>query len=483
MKILFVAAEVAPIAKVGGLADVVEALPKALVAAGHDVRVLIPKYAAVASQRLPQRGRRGPFLVRWQQQGVPVRVEETRLPGTDLPLYLLDSPPHFAVFHGVYFQGATSEDTRHELERFTFFAWAVASLLPTLGWRPDVVHCHDWHAAGVAVFGPIINPAFPPTVLTIHNLQNQGRWEAGEIFDWLGLAGNEHPGLAQRDNLDNFNFLQQGIWAARAVNTVSPTYAHEILTPEYGEGLEDDLRSRPGGVRGILNGIDTEIFNPATDRTLAARYSSTSVGVAKEQNKAALQSSFGWPVDGRRFLIGSVGRLTPQKGYDLLVALADALHQRPVQVVLLGTGLSELEVQLRQWAARSPSRVRVQIGFDPQLAQRIYAGADAFLMPSRFEPCGLGQMIAMRYGTLPIVRATGGLRDTVIDLITSPDSGTGFRFIPFSSGALLQAIDDAAAVYRQAPVWQAAVKRALAQDFSWRRSARDYLHLYAQVKG
>ncbi len=489
-RILFVAAEVAPIIKVGGLADVVGSLPKALHAAGHDVRIVIPKYDVIDARRFPSQPIQSGLPVTWQGRQVVVNLNAGRLPATDIPVYFLDCPKIFHAgevvpgLQGVYANTGDAGVLRQELQRFTFFSLAVATTLADWGWQPQIVHLHDWHTALVAAAGQIQRAhgrPFPPTLLTIHNLQNQGRWPAAEVWDWLGWAGQELPLLTRRDGFGNLNQLQLGILAADAVNTVSPTYAREILTLEYGAGLTEDLRGRPGGVTGILNGLDDN-FNPATDPALVSRYDRSSVTAGKAANKRALQQALGLPIDPSAFLLGLVGRLVPQKGIDLVAAIVPALTELSAQLVMLGTGLPATERLVIQAATGAPERVAVRIGFDAAVAEQVYAGADGFLMPSRFEPCGLGQMIAMRYGTLPVVRATGGLRDSVTDLTADPVTGTGFLFEPPTAAALDEALHRAAALYRQPQGWGAAVQRAMRKDFSWSRSAQAYLRLYDQIQ-
>lgn len=489
-RVLFAAAEVAPIIKIGGLADVVGSLPKALRAAGHDVRIVIPSYQVIDHHKFPSRLVQPEMMVGWQGRKIAVGLRQGTLPNTDIPVYFLDCPELFHAgqamrgLQGVYANSPDSELLRQEMQRFIFFSLAVATTLGNWEWQPDVVHIHDWHTALVTVVGKVLKKQgvkFPPTLLTIHNLQNQGRWSADEVFAWLGWSGREIPDLTKRDSFGNLNLLQLGVWAAEAVNTVSPTYAQEILTAEYGEGLAEDLQRRDGGVTGILNGLD-DGFDPRTDHSLASQYSLTNLSVGKAENKRVLQAAYGLPVDPKIFVLGLVGRLVPQKGIDLVGEIIPKLAELSAQLVILGTGLPDTEALIRRAAESAPDRVGLRIGFDLALGQQIYAGADAFLMPSRFEPCGLGQMIAMRYGTLPIVRATGGLRDSVTDVTAFPEAGTGFVFEPPTGDGLQEAISRAANLYRQPASWSTALQRAMAQDFSWSHSAVAYLRLYEKIQ-
>lgn len=471
-RVLFVSAEAAPLIKVGGLADVVGSLPSALVAAGVEARILIPKYGLIADQ-LPGLRVVASGSVPWQGRDEPVTIVEAVLPGTATPLYLLDAPSFFAD-GGVYYEHDQEHGARLAMQRFTFFPWAAAHLIHLLPWQPETLHCHDWHTATLPLFLELVGRPMP-TVLTIHNIEGQGRWQPDEISSWLGVASTASPLLGLRDSAGDFNALQVGIHGATALNTVSPTYAQELLRTEFGGGLERDLATRPGGVVGILNGIDQQRFDPNSDAALTTTYAVATVTAGKASNKHHLLQELGL-ADGPLF--GLVGRLTTQKGIDLVIDAAPDLVAAGGRLVMLGSGVPDIERQAESVAARYPDHVRVVVKFDAALAQRIYAAADFFLMPSRFEPCGLGQLIAMRYGTLPIVRDTGGLHDTVRDLAQS--DGTGFVFGPPTHEALRGALDRALQVFAQPDMMHAARIRAMAEDFSWERAARQYANLYAQ---
>lgn len=482
MKILFVVPELNPIVKVGGLGDVAGALPKALQALGHDVRLLIPDYAQIDHQRYPSHPQWSNLGVPWCGQTMPVSIDVGTLPESTVPVYYLRCPELFAQPNvgGVYLEKRVGAERILEMQRFVFFSWATSCLLPQLPWQPELVHCHDWTAAPVPTFLNVRHGRSPyATVLTIHNLQNQGVWSADEVWSWLGLTGNEHPLLALRDEWHNFNALQQGIHAADRVNTVSPHYAAEILTAAYGEHLTDDLRQRTDGIVGILNGIDVTVFDPATDPTLASTFTSATMVAGKQANRQALQATLQLPVRGP--LYGFVGRLTPQKGVDLILQALPDVFRRGGQAILLGTGWPDFEQQLTDLQRAFPDHLRAIIRFDATLAQRIYAASDYFLMPSKFEPCGLGQMIAMRYGTLPIVRDTGGLHDTVTDLTRDHRHGTGFVFSEYSLAAFSAALDASLRLYDQPDTVQAVAVRAMYQDFSWTTAATHYLELYEQA--
>lgn len=470
MNVLFVAAEVAPYVKTGGLADVAGALPAALRAAGHDVRVVMPRYRALRDQQIPMTG---PIGASFLPAGV--RAEEQRIWRAigDESLYFLDIPAAFerAAVYG------EPDDAR----RFILFARGVMDAMQHLrevdGWQPDVVHCHDWHAALVInylksyyayTFGHIA------TVFTIHNLAYQGQVHP----DVAQLAGLHEGGLVENGMgagiANSFNFMARGILFADVVSTVSPTYAREILGLEYGERLDGLLRSRQDRVTGILNGIDTAAFDPHTDRHLAAPYRAGDV-TGKAACKAALQQALGLEVNPARPVLGIVSRLVEQKGLELLHGVMPwLLRETDAQVVILGSGQQYLQEAFLRRAEQHPGRVAVRIGFDAALAQQIYAGSDAFLMPSRFEPCGLGQLIALRYGSVPIVRATGGLADTVRE----GPNGNGFVFHRYDTKDFGDAIWRALQCYRDSASWAIVRERGMREDHSWDTAAQQYAGVY-----
>ena len=479
MKILMVASEATPLIKVGGLADVVGALPSALAAAGHDVRIMLPRYGAFIEHGFGDVSTGQSVTVPWLGKKIVVEIFSGVLPGTATKLFTLHAPSMFPG--GAYVQEPSAEGFRAQMQRFTFFSWAAAHALQALDWQPDVVHCHDWHAAGVPVFSRVIGHPLAASVITIHNIESQGKWSARELFEWVGLAGTELPELARRDPAGDFNLLQQALLACDATTTVSPTYAHEILLPEYGFGLESTLATLPGGITGIVNGIDVGRFNPATDQSIAAPYSAETVTAGKQKNKAALEKLLHW-TSGPQPILGVVSRLTEQKGIDVLIDALPAWVAGGGRLVVLGTGQPEIEQQLVTASQTYPQSVAVRIGFDALAAQQIYAGSDFFAMPSKFEPCGLGQLIAMRYGTLPIVRDTGGLHDTVVDCVDDPADGTGFVFQEFQSDALHAALDHALQIWQKPDILTAVRQRAMRLDFSWAASAAAYLRVYANIK-
>ncbi|WP_309671490.1 glycogen synthase GlgA [Gemmatimonas sp.] len=471
MNVLFAAAEVAPLIKTGGLADVVGALPAALRRAGHDVRVVMPYFRELRERGIPVEGPIAASFVTIGERQEELRV--WRLAGSETPVYLLDIPAAFER-SAIYGEG---DDDR----RFILFARGVLALMQHLReveqWQVTVVHSHDWHAALIAnylktylayTFGHMA------TVFTIHNLAYQGQ----RSTKTLALAGLTEGGLPE-DSMGpgiagTFNFMARGILFNDVVTTVSPTYAQEIMTSEYGERLDGLLRAKRDRVAGILNGIDREVFDPSTDAHLAATFDVDDIA-GKAVCKAALQAEFGLPVAPDRPLLGIVSRLVEQKGLDLLDQVIPWILQRTdAQLVVLGSGNAHLQFVMQQHARAHPQRIAVRIGFDAALAQRIYAGSDAFLMPSRFEPCGLGQMIALRYGSVPIVRATGGLNDTVREGF----DGNGFRFHPYEAKHFADAIARALQVYRDPESWALLRARGMREDNSWDQAAQQYGGVY-----
>ena len=461
MRVLFVTPECAPFTKTGGLGDVSAALPAALRALGVDVRILLPAYteARIACPDVKERAR-------LRVLGYDVGILEGE------ECMLLDCAELYARPGGPY-QDAAGADWADNALRFGVLSRAAAllgSAASPLDWRPEIVHCNDWPTALTPVYLHA-EPRRAGTVMTVHNLAFQG------LFDAALLPALELPAAAfSIEGLEFYgrlSFLKGGLVYADGISTVSPTYAREIQGEELGCGLEGVLRGRRDALRGILNGIDITTWNPATDQRIAERYSWTSVE-RKSANKLALQRRLNLPEDASIPLFGAVCRFTHQKGVDLIAAAADDIARLPAQVCLLGNGDRELEAALAAAAARNPRSVAVAIGFNEDLAHLIEAGADAFLMPSRFEPCGLNQMYSQRYGTPPLARATGGLIDTVVD------GETGFLFERAESAALLQAVERASVAWRDTRRWREIQRRGMSRDFSWSGPARQYADLYAR---
>ena len=487
-----ISAEVAPFAKVGGLADVAGALPKALKDLGHDVRVVMPCYKMVESNPLyAVQDMMGPFPVPTRPNETEwAIVRRTSIPvtGGDIPVLLLGNVGTDGC--AGYFEGATESSKVYSLtpQPYAFFCRAVLEMLRQFEstWVPDVLHCNDWQSGLVPVYArafynSVPNIARAATVFTIHNLAYQGNFER---HDW--------PIVGLPDNLYNVNglefyggwsFMKGGLTFADRINTVSETYAREIQTPEYGCGLEGLMQTLTQSKRlyGILNGIDYEEYDPETDPRLPAHFS-TADPSGKRICKAALQTELKLIPNAKIPLIGLVSQLADQKGLDLIHQIMEQVLALPAQFVLLGKGDTFYERYFSELQARYPGQVHARIGFDIELAQRIYAGSDLFLMPSRFEPCGLGQMMALRYGTLPIVRATGGLADSIRGVHAgSSADGNGFVFEEYSSQALLHTVKEAVGMFDKPARWKKLVRRAMQSDFSWARSATRYEALFCEA--
>lgn len=476
-KVLFVTSEAYPLMKTGGLGDVSASLPAALHRLGHDVRVLMPAYA----EAVPPAGRLTRVATLDSPYG-PVGVLEGTLPNSDTPLWMVYCPVLFDRPGNPYL-GPDGRPWHDNADRFALLARVAAMIArgdDGLDWRADIVHCNDWQTALVpALLADTADR--PATVFTVHNLAYQGLFSYS-TFVALGLPA-ELWHFSQLEFHGRFAFIKGGLSFADRITTVSPTYAREIQTPEYGCGLDGLLRHRKAVLSGILNGVDTEEWNPAHDPHLAKPYTARRLG-DKRANKLALQRELGLPEDPKVPLIGFIGRLVGQKGIDLVLEAMPQLMGLDVQLVLLGSGDPVLEQGLRDWAARHPAKVGVYIGYDEGLAHRIEGGADMFLMPSRFEPCGLNQMYSLRYGTVPIVRRTGGLADAVVDAdIEACAAGTanGIVFDAPTVAGLLGGVRRALALYADKRQWRRLQTTGMGEDFSWRRSARAYASLYTEL--
>lgn len=472
-KILFVASESTPFIKTGGLADVVGSLPKCFNKEKYDVRVIIPKYLCIPQEKLENIRFLTNFYVNlsWRSQYAGIFVTEV----DGITFYLIDNEYYFA---GPRPYGNIYED----IEKFAFFSKAALMALPAIDFHPDIIHCHDWQTGVVPVLLKESfrdNPFYQgiKSVMTIHNLKFQGRWELQKIKDVLGLPDYYFTS----DKLEFYgdgDFLKGGIVFADAITTVSKTYAEEIKTQEYGEGLEGLLKSKSNNLRGIVNGIDYEEFNPATDPYIYKQYDARSFRKEKSKNKRALQEEFGLEKDDKAFLIGIVSRLTDQKGFDLIDQAMDQLCGMHVQIIVLGTGQEWYENMFRHYEWKYQGKVSANIYYSEEVSHKIYAGADAFLMPSLFEPCGLSQLISFRYGTIPIVRETGGLKDTVEPYNEFESSGTGFSFRNYNAKEMLDIISYALKIYGNKREWNKLIDRAMATDFSWKKSAASYEEMY-----
>ncbi len=476
MKVLFVTSEIAPWVKTGGLGDVAAALPAALRAEGLDVRVLVPAYPALL-RAFPDA--RPVVRPHWLGGLLPTCTLREAAAPNGTPLLLLDFPPYFERDGNPYLapEGKDWHDNHLRFGLLSRVAAWLASEASLLDWRPDIVHCNDWQTGLAPAYLRYLPGGRAKTLITIHNLAFQGLFDHASLFE-LGL-----PDAAWHiDGVEYFghlSFLKAGLRLADAITTVSPTYADEIRTDAEGMGMAGLLRFRADVLSGILNGID-EAWNPATDVHLSEPFVNYDLQwpEAKLANKRALQAQCGLAQDDEVPLFGVVSRLTHQKGLDLLAQVAEEVLALPAQLVVLGSGEHALETAFRELAQRHPKQCSVRIGFDESFAHRIEAGADAFVMPSRFEPCGLNQMYSLRYGTPPIVRATGGLADTVTDAADKKGSN-GFVFVEPTTEALLAAIRRAATAFADKPRWQRLQKSGMSCDFSWTVPARRYAELYA----
>jgi starch synthase len=479
MKILFASSEAHPLIKTGGLADVAGSLPRAIRNLHHDIRVIIPAYQSILKQS-------GKFTLvahlSLEGSSQPVRILSGKLPGSTVTLYLVDSPGHFDRSGNPYTmkQGSAWPDNA---ERFTAFCRAIEAIaLDTAGfdWQPDIVHCNDWQTGLVP---PLLDRHAdqPATIFTIHNLAYQGLFD-WKVFKKLKLPANFWS-MESMEFHNQFSFIKGGLVFADWLTTVSPTYALEIQTSEYGCGLEGLIGHRTDNLTGIVNGVDYAVWNPGRDLHIPVQFNARSL-THKIENKRALQEHFSLPVDNSIPVFAIISRLVEQKGIDLVIDIVPDLVREGAQLVILGSGDSQLEKAIRKAAAKHPQHISTHLGYDEALAHHIEAGADIFLMPSRFEPCGLNQIYSQRYGTVPVVRHTGGLVDTVTD--TTPatledKTATGFSFQEATATALWGAVERALACYREPETWLQIVHAGMKQDFSWKRSAQHYIELYETV--
>jgi len=476
MRILFVASEGLPFSKTGGLADVVEALPKALVERGHDVAVVLPRYRNTKIKNVVIKSLTIPMGTALR---FPAIADGGRLGGVQY--FFVDDPDYF---DREQLYGASGRDYPDNAERFAEFARAAIELAKQL-WLPDVIHCHDWQSALVPV---LLRSAYArdpqlssiAVVFTIHNMGYHGLFPR-DVLARVGLPDS----LFQMSALEFFghvNYLKGGLVFSDYLTTVSRKYAEEIQTTEYGHGLDGVIRTRADHLVGILNGADYSIWNPEVDTLIAARYSASDFS-GKEICKRDLLGQFHLPEENvARPLLGIVSRFADQKGFDLLAEVADALMQENMGMVALGAGEAKYERMFGELAEEFPDRLAAKIAYDNTLAHKIEAGADIFLMPSRYEPCGLNQMYSLRYGTVPVVRATGGLDDTIEPFDPASGRGTGFKFSEYTGSALLGALREALADYADKPAWRRLQANGMAKDFSWNASAGEYARLYDMAR-
>lgn len=472
MKVLFVASEAQPFMASGGLADVAGSLPQALRKRLIGCRVLMPLYDTIPQELKDEMT----FIksisvpVAWRRQYCGIFQAKYK----GVIYYLLDNQ--------YYFKRDTIYGHYDDAERFTFFARAALEILPHIDFKPDIIHCNDWQSALTPVFYKTMYSQDPwyqgiKTVFTIHNIQYQGTYGMDLVGDVIGLK-SEDAGLVEYDG--DVNFMKGAIECCDKITTVSPSYAQEILDPWFSHGLDGILRERQWKLEGILNGIDTERNDPDSDPVIAKNYSVKSVVAGKKANKKALQETLGLPQREDVPIIGIVSRLVSHKGLDLVKGIFDEfIANNDVQLAVVGSGDWQYENYFRELAEKYRDKVGIYIGFVPSLAKKIYAGADIFLMPSKSEPCGLSQMIALRYGTIPIVRETGGLRDSITD--SGDGQGNGFTFKTYNAHDMQDALHRALAAYSDKEYWKKLTVRAMECDFSWGKSANEYIRMYKQV--
>lgn len=481
LKILFAASEMTPFCKTGGLADVIGSLPVVLAQMGNEVHVMLPEYSRIDRQKYSFMDNHSHFQVTVGPVTKPATVSSASWKG--VTVHLIENEEYFDR-SGLY--GEAQGDYYDNGPRFVFFCRGALEAVKLLGIKPDIIHAHDWQTGLILPYlrtlyaqEPLFHNA--STLFTIHNLGYQGNFPPW-VFSLTGIPDEEFR-WTKMEFYGNVSFLKSGIVYADAVSTVSETYAREITTEQLGFGMQDVFAERKNVLFGILNGIDQNEWNPATDQSLPAKYSSDDLS-GKKACRIALLKEFGITKGGKIPVFGMVSRLDSQKGFDILEEGMEKIVNMVVCIVILGTGTSEHKETMGKLATRYPERIRIMVKFDPRVAMLIYAGSDAFLMPSRYEPCGLGQIIALRYGTLPVVHATGGLVDTVKDLDFDPENGNGFSFEEYTSEALLEAMERAVRAFSEqgSARWHSAVQRAMTKDYSWKQSAEKYVKLYQQIR-
>ncbi len=485
MKILYAAAEVAPFVKVGGLADVAGSLPKAInKLSGNEIRVILPLYGSIDPvQHKIENVPNSSTTIYLGHRDIHVSLKKTMLPNSDVIVYFVENEEYFGSHRDVY---PNYVDPAFEHERFLVFGKAVLELMQKVDFKPDVINCNDWHTANIPIF---LRTHFKDcdfykacaTVLSIHNLAYQGRFNP-EILNFAHFDHDEYFKDGALEYWGDVNWLKGGIVFSEQINTVSEKYAKEIQTPEYGFGLDGLLREHQDKLTGILNGIDYSVWNPQTDKIIPENFSVNNLR-GKVACKKSIQRQFGLPTKvGTVPMIGIISRLVDQKGFDIIANVMEELKDMNVQLVVLGTGDERYEKMFRHYNDTSDN-IRASIGFDSMMAERIYAASDMFLMPSKFEPCGLGQIIAMAFGSVPVVRATGGLADTVVDhQEKNRGPANGFVFSNYDHLSLMGTIKRAVDTFKKKKEWEKLVKNALSYNFSWERSANRYLGIYKEAK-
>lgn len=478
MKVLVVSSEIVPFAKTGGLADVTGALPKALRRIGVEADCILPRYRCVDRDRFPLAGPADAIRVPLGHREEAGSVEEADA-GGGVRAFLVRNDRYF---DREFLYGTREGDYVDNCERFTFFCRAVMEWIVRSGRRYDILHCNDWQTALLPAYVKTLYADREPfratgTVFTVHNLGYQGLfWNHDLPMTGLGWDLFTPQGL---EFYGQINLMKAGLVFADILSTVSDTYSREIQTPEYGYGLEGVLYERREDLYGIVNGIDDEEWHPAADRWIAANYSADDLS-GKAVCRRDLLSGFGWP-PGDEPILGLIGRLTAQKGFDLVEQIGEWLAKQPLRIVILGAGERKFEEAMEALGRKYPERIAIRVAYDNAMAHKIEAGADIYLMPSRYEPCGLNQIYSLKYGTVPVVRETGGLADTVVDADANPGEGTGFTFRRYEAEELMGAVSRALAAYADRPRWDAIVRRGMALDFSWEASARAYVDLYGKA--
>jgi len=479
MKIAFVSTEAVPFAKTGGLADVAGALPVALEKLGCEVKLFIPKYFLVDEQRhgLKYSWDIGEMQVRVNGQTRPVHIHQSKLPGSDVDVYFIDCP-HYFHRHRIY------TNDFDEDERFILFSKAVIETLQRMQWAPDVIHCNDWQTGLIPLF---IKDNYnwdrlfdnTATLFTIHNIGYQGRFSRSALFSAEIRRELFYPG-GPVEHEGSVSFMKTGIHFADIINTVSNTYSHEILTTEFGAGLQHALSLRKDDLYGILNGVDYDIWNPQNDKHLPHHYSINDMG-GKLKNKKFLLKHFSMPYNNKVPLIGIISRMVTQKGFDIFAEAVNDLIRLNVQWIVLGTGEEKYENMFRMLSRQLPEKFGTYIGYNNELSHLVEAGSDMMIMPSHYEPCGLNQIYSLKYGTVPIVRKTGGLADTVKDWDEENsfgfDYGNGFSFYDYSGFALFKSVERAVNTFKEKSIWKKIQKNGMQKDYSWKHSAEQYMEL------
>ena len=484
LRILFLSSEVSPFAKTGGLADVASSLPKALYEMGHDIRIIMPKYGPISERKYILRE-----VIRLKK--IPVRMgrkehvtcaKSAFIPDSKVQVYFLDYTPYFGR-PDLYVDSKTGQDFPDNAERFMLFSRAVLATIKLLHWQPQVIHCNDWQTAMI----PWLlkneyagDPFFANTssLLSVHNLAYQGSFDKS-VLPKIGIDAEEDT--SDLEIYDKINYLKTGLVAADAITTVSPTYATEIqMNQELSAGLLEILKERKDSIFGILNGVDYSVWSPEKDQFITSYNANDLSG--KQENKKALAEKANLRFDEKTPIIGIVSRLVDQKGFDLIAEVINKIISLKVQLVILGTGDDKYHKFFNKAAKSHPNNIAAFLKFDEELAHLIEAGSDMFLMPSRFEPCGLNQMYSLRYGTVPIVRKTGGLADTIVDFVQEPDKGNGFVFEEYNSNAMLNAMQNAVKAFQDQKNWNKIQRRGMKADFSWMQSADNYVKLYQKLE-